>query len=181
MKKRNLIPFLKHVRHNNKGADVGIMGIMLIFVSATILAMGLDLFTTMLGKEYTINAMQSAEIYALVQNVDNSHSITENLSIDVTKVVDTYYSEIRRKLMPGPSTPFRSIKYMKESVTANTVKDDPTSSETTSAGISAYILFEPKRYIRNPMDFLSPSDGINVDKVYVKTRVVSYIYVFSDN
>ena len=40
--------------NNNKAGDVGIIGMVLIFMSAMLITMVLDMFTSMLAKEYVI-------------------------------------------------------------------------------------------------------------------------------
>lgn len=158
---------------NNKAGDVGITGMIMIFMAAMLLTMVLDMFTSMLAKEYVINALQVAEMNALVSCVETNQELYDGFSINSQEVISKFSSEIRQRINVGSSTPFNNITYP-SAPSSLWVGVNTYESRQISAYIRAQVLFEPKRFIKNPVnlfDYDAPQPSIGV-------IVASSIYKF---
>ena len=159
--------------NNNKAGDVGIIGMVLIFMSAMLITMVLDMFTSMLAKEYVINALQVAEMNALISNVETNQELHDGFSIDTQDVARTFASEIRERISVDTTTPFESITYP-SSPQSLWVGVNTFESRQISAYIRAHVLFEPKRFIKDPVDLFN----YDAEQPKVSVIVGSSIYKF---
>ena len=158
---------------NNKAGDVGIIGMILIFMSAMLVAMVLDMFTSMLAKEYVINALQVAEMNALISGVETNQELYDGFAIDTQDVARTFASEIRERISEGPTTPFDNITYP-SSPQSLWVGVNTFESRQISAYIRAHVLFQPKRFIRNPVDLFN----YDAEQPRISVIVASSVYKF---
>lgn len=159
--------FLKFIKRDNRGGDVGMTGMLFILVTLTVMTIALDLFANMISKEYVIEKMQAAQTYTLVSNYDSEKSTFKEIVFrDVLKMRTDYKNYLSNYLDIG-NTVFNDIKigepvFMCQNKVAEVVEGNVT--------------YEPHQFIRNPTDALFR--GIDVKNPVITTKVRTMLTVY---
>lgn len=159
--------FLKFIKKDNKGGDVGMTGMLFILVTLTVMTIALDLFANMISKEYVIEKMQAAQTYTLVSNYDSEKSTFKEIVFrDVLKMKQDYNTYLSDYLDIG-NTVFNDIKI-----------GDPTFMcyNKVAEVVKGNVTYEPHQFIRNPSDALF--GGIDVRNPVITTTVQTMLTVY---
>jgi len=166
-----MIRFLRKLR-SNKGIESGILGLLLVLILTTTIAMEIDFFTTTLAKEHIIMALESTEIYALMASVDYTPMVTSDMGFNSESARLTFENEIHAKLRDGAGTFFHTIYWSD--------MDIVIESNDTEAYIWVSLDYSPMQFVKSANNSLFPSKSklqhIGTPKVNVKVASKVYMY-----
>lgn len=159
--------FLRFLKADNKGGDVGMTGMIFILVILTVMTVALDLFANMISKEYVIEKMQAAQTYALVSNYDSENSTLRQVLFRDDNKIRRDYKNYLDQYLNIDQTVFNSII-----VSGGIPKNVDNVAET----IEGTVTYEPHQFIRNPIDALF--GGVEVKNPRVTTKVKTMFTVY---
>lgn len=160
--------FLKFLKNNNKGGDVGLTGMIFIMCALTVSTLALDAFANMISKQYVIEKMQAAQSYTLTKFYDTTNSTVDEVKISNIggRAQMAYLNFLDEYLYIG-NTVFNTIDF-------GWPRIDNASPNT--AFIQGSVTYTPHQFIRNPSEALQP--GVNVTNYKVTTMVRTILTSF---
>jgi len=108
---------------NNKGADISLLGVIIILMVITAAGTFFDIFIASVAKEEAKQIIEFAELYSLVKGVDVHRLRDDELYIDVIEAKKFFDEQINKHTGVGPGSYYEKFEIKNVSYTYNSNKE----------------------------------------------------------